>query len=124
MRAWKRYSFSLGAREEVLSATHAAFIPTVAAGVWLKAGWKLKASASRAFRLPTYTDLYYHDPTTLGDPNLQPETAWNYEAGLLWDQGGRYKAGIAVFERREKNDIGYIRECILRSLARCRHCRA
>ena len=109
MRAWKRYSFSLGAREEMVSSTHAEFIPTVAAGVWLKAGWKLKAIASRAFRLPTYTDLYYHDPTTLGNPNLQPEAACSYEGGLLWDNGGRYKAEVTVFERREKNDIDYIR---------------
>jgi iron complex outermembrane receptor protein len=69
----------------------------------------LKASASRAFRLPTYTDLYYHDPATLGNPNLVPETAWSYEGGLLWDRGGHYKAEITVFERRVENDIDYVR---------------
>ena len=85
------------------------FTPTVSAGMWLKAGWKLKGSASRAFRLPTYTDLYYSDPANQGDPNLKPETAWSYEGGLLWDHGGRYKAEITVFDRREKNDIDYVR---------------
>jgi iron complex outermembrane receptor protein len=112
MRGWKRYSFSLGAREEVVSSTHAEFSPTVAAGVWLRAGWKLMASASRAFRLPTYTDLSYHDPATLGNPNLQPEAAWSYEGGLPWDKGGRYKAEVTVFERHEKNDIDYIRSSL------------
>ncbi len=81
----------------------------MAGGYWLRPGWKLKASASRAFRLPTYTDLYYSDPATLGNPNLKPETAWSYEGGLLWDRGGRYKAEVTVFERREKNDIDYAR---------------
>jgi iron complex outermembrane recepter protein len=109
VRALGRFSFSLGAREEVFDTGRTEFSPTLAAGVWLKPGWKLKGSASRAFRLPTYTDLYYHDPVTLGNPNLLPETAWSYEGGLLWDYGGRCKATLTVFERRVENDIDYVR---------------
>ena len=75
----------------------------------LKPGWKLKASVGRAFRLPTYTDLYYSDPDHIPNPNLRPETAWSYEGGLIWDQGGRYQAKVTVFERRVKNDIDYVR---------------
>jgi iron complex outermembrane receptor protein len=108
MRVLGRVSFSAGTREEIF-ASHGEFSPTVSAGVWLKAGWKLKGSASRAFRLPTYTDLYYGDPANVGNPNLLPESAWSYEGGLLWDRGGRYKAEVTVFERREKNDIDYVR---------------
>ncbi len=109
MRALRHLSFSVGAREEIFDSGQTEFAPTVAAGYWIKSGWKLKGSASRAFRLPTYTDLYYSDPANLGDPNLKPETAWSYEGGLIWDQGGRYKAEVTVFERREKNDIDYVR---------------
>ena len=112
VRAWKRYSFSVGAREEILSSTHGEFSPSIAGGVWLKAGWKLKASASRAFRLPTYTDLDYHDPANLGNPTLLPETAWSHEGSVLWDRGGLLKVEATVFERREKNDIDYVlRDC-------------
>ncbi|MGH9529150.1 MAG: TonB-dependent receptor plug domain-containing protein, partial [Terriglobales bacterium] len=109
VRAWRRLSFSLGGREEIFDTGDAQFAPSVAVGYWIKAGWKLKASASRAFRLPTYTDLYYSDPANLGNPSLKPETAWSYEGGLVWDQGGLYKAEVTVFERREKNDIDYVR---------------
>jgi iron complex outermembrane receptor protein len=109
VRAWKRFSFSAGAREEIFSSTRGEFSPTAAAGYWLKAGFKLKGSASHAFRLPTYTDLYYSDPATLGNPNLQPETAWDYEGGLVWDRGGRYQAEVTIFTRREKNGIDYVR---------------
>jgi iron complex outermembrane receptor protein len=104
-----RFSVSTGAREEVFDSHGSEFSPSVAAGIWLKAGWKVSASASRAFRLPNYTDLYYQDPNNLGNPNLLPETAWSYEGGLLWDRGGRYKAAATVFERRERNDIDYVR---------------
>jgi iron complex outermembrane recepter protein len=109
MRAFGRFSFSAGARQEFYDAYSSQFTPTVSAGMWIKAGWKLKGSASRAFRLPSYTDLYYSDPDNLGNPNLKPETAWSYEGGLLWDRGGRYKAEVTVFERREQNDIDYVR---------------
>lgn len=108
VRALGRFSFSVGAREEILD-SHGEFSPTVSAGMWIKSGLKLKGSASRAFRLPSYTDLYYSDPANVGNPNLQPETAWSYEGGLVWDRGGRYKAEVTVFERRERNDIDYVR---------------
>jgi outer membrane cobalamin receptor len=109
VRTLGRLSLSLAGREEIFDTGTAEFSPTIAAGIWLKAGWKLKASVSRAFRLPTYTDLYYHDPATIGNPSLQPERAWGYEGGLLWDSGSRYRAEVTVFERQERNDIDYVR---------------
>jgi iron complex outermembrane receptor protein len=109
MRVLSRLSFSVGAREEIYDSGDSQFSPSVSAGVWLKAGWKLKGSVSHAFRLPTYTDLYYSDPANVGNPNLQPETAWSYEGGLLWDRGGRFQAAMTVFQRREKDGIDYVR---------------
>jgi iron complex outermembrane recepter protein len=109
VRALGRFSFSVGAREEVFDTNGSQFIPSATAGVWLKAGWKLKASVGRAFRLPTYTDLYYSDPDHIPNPNLLPEKAWGFEGGLLWDQGGRYKVEVTVFDRRETNEIDYVR---------------
>jgi iron complex outermembrane receptor protein len=108
MRALGRFSLSLGAREELFDSGRTQFSPTVAGGVWLKAGLKLRASASSAFRLPTYTDLFYHDPANTGNPNLRPESAWNYEGGLQWNHGDRFKADITVFHLREKNVIDYV----------------
>ncbi len=114
VRVLRRFSFSLGAREEIFGSaqgdtTEAEFSPTLAGGFWIKEGLKVKGSASRAFRLPTYTDLYYHDPANVGNPDLKPETAWDYEGGLLWDRGGRLRAEGTLFHRREKNDIDYVR---------------
>lgn len=108
VRAWKRFSFSASAREEILSGSHGEFNPTLAGGVWLKSGLKLKASVSRAFRLPSYTDLDYHDPANLGNPLLGPEHAWDYEGGLQWAPGGRWKAEVTVFERRDNGVIDYV----------------
>ena len=107
VRALGRVSFSLGAREEVYEST-SEFTPSIAAGVALKAGWKLKASVSRGFRIPTYTDLYYNDPATQGNANLKPESAWNYEGGVVWNPGGRWQGDATVFHSRQKNVIDYV----------------
>src|SRR5207248_6435489 len=108
IRALRRFSFSAGLREEIFSASHGELNPTVAGGVWLTSWWKLKASASRAFRLPSYTDLDYHDPANLGNPLVAPESAWDYEGGLQWAPGGRWKTELTVFERRDSGVIDYV----------------
>jgi iron complex outermembrane receptor protein len=73
LRAFKRYSFTISVREEIYRNFSGAFTPTVAGGAWLSPAMKVRASASRAFRVPSYTDLYYHDPANLGSPSLRPE---------------------------------------------------
>ena len=106
-RALRRFSLSLAAREEVYRNLAATLCPTIAGGVWISAKLKFRTSASRAFRVPTYTDLYYNDPVNHGNPYLQPERSWSYEAGLDWNPGGRVRAGLTLFERREHNGIDY-----------------
>ncbi len=108
-RALHRFSFSLSAREEVYRSFSGEFSPTAAAGVWLSQKFKLRGSASRAFRVPSYTDLYYHDPANLGSPNLRPERAWTYEGGLDWNPGGKVRGDITIFQRRERDGIDYDR---------------
>lgn len=106
-RAVRRFSLSLAAREEVYRDLGGEFCPTIAGGAWISARLKFRASASRAFRVPTYTDLYYNDPSNHGNPYLRPETAWTYEGGLEWSPRERVHAAVTVFERREHNDIDY-----------------
>jgi iron complex outermembrane recepter protein len=69
----------------------------------------LRGSASAAFRVPSYTDLYYHDPANLGNPNLLPERAWSYEGGLDWNAGKKVRGELVAFHRRETNGIDYVR---------------
>jgi iron complex outermembrane receptor protein len=108
-RALRRFSLSVAAREEAYRSFSAEFSPTVAGGAWLSAKWKLRASASRAFRVPSYTDLYYHDPGNVGSPNLRPERTWSYEGGLEWYPSDRLRGEVTVFTRRERDGIDYYR---------------
>jgi iron complex outermembrane receptor protein len=109
MRALQRFSLSLGLRDEVWGSGNHELSPSLAGGMWLSPKWKLRASASRAFRLPTYTELYYRDPFTQGTSTLRPERAWTYEAGLDWNPGNAIRAELTYFERHEQNGIDFVR---------------
>jgi iron complex outermembrane receptor protein len=71
---------------------------------------KIGASASRAFRMPTYMELCYHDPANIGSPALLPESAWSYDGGgEIWIAGARARGEATVFQRRERGSIDYLR---------------
>ncbi|HOL72748.1 MAG TPA: TonB-dependent receptor [Bryobacteraceae bacterium] len=112
VRSLHRFAFSLAAREEFYSGGRREFSPSASAGFWVSERLRLRAGASRAFRLPSYTELYYHDPANIGSPDLRPETAWSYEAGLDWYAGGRLRGDVTVFHRRERDGIDYIRRSL------------
>jgi iron complex outermembrane receptor protein len=109
LRALRRFSLSISAREEFYRRYSGAFTPTISGGAWLSTKVKLRASASRAFRVPGYTDLYYHDPANLGSPGLRPERAWTYETGVDWIPSAHARAELTVFHRRERDGIDYYR---------------
>ena len=109
IRALSRFSISAGAREEVYNSGQTVFAPSISGGYWLSSQVKLRASASRAYRLPNFTDLYYSDPATLGNPFLKPEQATNYEGGIDFRPNPRLRLGATVFRRNDRNDIDYVR---------------
>ena len=86
LRSLKRLSLSLGAREQVFTgpAGGAVFSPNVAAAYALSGTLRLRGAVGHGYRQPTYTDLYYTDPTTIGNANLKAERSWSYEGGVDW----------------------------------------
>jgi iron complex outermembrane receptor protein len=102
-------TLSAGAREEIFSGGRAVFTPDVAASVWAHRRVKLRASIGRGFRLPTYVDLYYSDPSTIGNPNLKPESAWSFDGGADWYVSARLAASLTVFHSIQTNAIDYVR---------------
>ncbi len=82
--------------------------PGLEAGFWAFDQYLLYASAGRSFRLPTYTDLFYRDPSNLGNPALRPESAWQYEVGVR-RSGKGWRAEANVFYRDGRDLIDWIR---------------
>jgi outer membrane cobalamin receptor len=111
MRALKRLSLSMGAREEILSGAAQVFSPSLAAAFQLTQTVRLRSAAGHGFRLPTYVDLYYSDPTTVGNPNLKAESSWSYEAGVDWMPAhSRITLTAASFRLQEKDAIDYSKQ--------------
>ncbi len=107
-RALRHFSLNAGVREEYFTGGHSVFTPSVSGGYWLNSRVKFHAAVSSAFRLPTFTDLYYSDPANVGNPNLLPERAWSYEGGVQVNFG-KQTADLVVFRRHDQNDIDYVR---------------
>lgn len=105
----KRLSISAGLRDQVFGSFNNEFSPTLSLGLWANSRLKIRGAVSRAFRVPSYTDLYYHDPANAGSPGLRPEQAWNYEAGLDWRPVSRIHASATAFARRDRDLIDYVR---------------
>ena len=64
-------------------------------------------SLGRTIRVPTFTELYYSDPTTAGDPDLKPEHAYHLEAGLDKKIRKNVEVSCSFFVRQEYDTIDF-----------------
>jgi vitamin B12 transporter len=63
---------------------------------------------SRSMRVPSFTELYYSDSTTIGNAQLAAEKAWNYQLGYEYKQEG-FSCGLVFFLRKEAQMINWVR---------------
>ncbi|MDD5660600.1 MAG: TonB-dependent receptor [Candidatus Omnitrophica bacterium] len=68
----------------------------------------LSLGVSRNMRIPSFTELYYSDQTTVGNNDLAPEKAWNYQAGIEYKQGS-FSSAFVLFLRHERQMIDWVR---------------
>jgi iron complex outermembrane receptor protein len=70
---------------------------------------KLRMAWGRAFRAPSFTELYYASPAQVGNPALLPERAESMEGGLdLYGQGGTVLS-FTAFHRTDRDQIDWTR---------------
>jgi iron complex outermembrane receptor protein len=105
-----RWNLSAGLREELFSGgLQSVLSPHLAGSLRVTNGIKLRASGGYGFRIPTYTDLYYSDPATIGNSNLKPESAWSGDGGVDWIPTSRLSLSATGFYSRQHNTIDYVR---------------
>ena len=83
--------------------------PGIDLGYQLNDQFKIYGNLGYTYRIPTYTDLYYNSPTTIGNINLKPEKALSEEIGAKYIFGG-ITTNIAFFYRDSKDLIDYVKE--------------
>lgn len=69
---------------------------------------KVFASLGKAFRIPTFTELYYKSPANMGNPYLLNEETVNYEVGASYSAAVFQLSG-SIFYKEGKNIIDWVR---------------
>ena len=82
--------------------------PSVSASYRINDELSLRGAVGRAYRIPTFTELYYIDKANIGNSNLSPESSWTYETGVDYSLKS-FKAGFTYFHRNTYNTIDWVR---------------
>ena len=83
--------------------------PGLDIGVQISDKVRLYGNVGYTFRAPTFTDLYYSDSATSGNPNLEPEKAFAQEIGLKYSDD-KFSGSLAIFNRDSEDLIDYVRQ--------------
>jgi iron complex outermembrane receptor protein len=83
--------------------------PSAGIGWWPSSTLRLRASAGRAFRVPTFTERYYSDPANLAREEVGPETAWAGEGGADLLLPGGWTLQATMFGRADNDVIDWLR---------------
>lgn len=87
----------------------ASWNPSVGASWWALPALRVRGSAGRAFRVPTFTERFYSDPAHLARPETGPERAWAGDAGLDLFLRGGWLAHVTIFGRADHDVIDWLR---------------
>jgi iron complex outermembrane receptor protein len=104
-----RLQLDTSLRADRYSEFGASWSPAVGVGWRATSVTRLRASAARAFRVPTFTERYYQDPANFARPDVQPETAWAADAGADISLAGGVTLSATLFTRLEQDVIDWLR---------------
>ena len=103
-----RTTITAGLRADRYSAFGSTASPSLSAAAWLASAVRLRASVGHAFRIPSFSELYYSDPFNLGRSDLRAERGWSADAGLDWTPTG-WSVSTSVFRRWDQDVIDWVR---------------
>tara|TARA_A200000113_G_scaffold152558_1_gene137441 strand:- start:4289 stop:6124 length:1836 start_codon:yes stop_codon:yes gene_type:complete len=82
--------------------------PGIDLGFQLTSELRFYGNLGSTYRIPTFTDLFYSDRTTLGNSNLKPEEANSSELGIHFSSFN-VSISLAYFNRKSKNLIDFVK---------------
>lgn len=105
----ERIKITVGARSEFFTEEDAEFLPQLGIEYMLSDNLTAFASYSESVRLPSYTELNYNSPASLGNAGLEPQKAAQTEIGLKGIPSENIDWSVSVFHRRTENTIDWMR---------------
>jgi outer membrane cobalamin receptor len=107
--AARRASVSAGLRLDSHEAAGDAWSPSISGSVDLTGALRARASWGRSFRAPSWTERYYRDGVSIGDPDLQPERSWTAELGADLALPGSGVLRATAFRRDAEDLIDWVK---------------
>ena len=104
-----KLSFSPGLSISNFSDMSTHFFPGIDVGFDINEKINLYANYGKTYRIPTYTDLYYSDRNTIGNPDLNPEHAITNEIGIKYSNEN-IDVSSSFFTRKSSNIIDYVKQ--------------
>ncbi|MEZ0329074.1 MAG: TonB-dependent receptor [Dissulfuribacterales bacterium] len=106
---WDRLTVTIGGREQIIDGeagtkNYDTFLPSLGLFYKLTDNLSIFTNTGRAFRAPTYNQLYYSSSFLVGNPNLTPEKGWTYELGFK-EKNKYLNASIALFSMNYTDKI-------------------
>ncbi len=105
----KKMNISIEARKEYLKHSNIPLVFSFGGQYEFVRNTFLKTNISKHYSLPVFDDLFWaEDAFAIGNPDLEPEYGWNYEAGIkntLVVNGLVLKNELTVFQNRIKDLI-------------------
>jgi iron complex outermembrane receptor protein len=105
----RRVQVDAALRVDRYSQFAASWNPSAGIGWWPASAVRLRASAARAFRVPTFTERYYSDPANLARAEVGPETAWAGEGGADLFLRDGWMVQATFFGRADSDVIDWLR---------------
>ena len=104
-----KLSFSPGLSISNFSDMSTHLFPGIDVGFDVNEKINLYANYGKTYRIPTYTDLYYSDRNTSGNPDLNPEHAITNEIGIKYSNEN-IDVSSSFFTRKSSNIIDYVKQ--------------
>jgi iron complex outermembrane receptor protein len=86
--------------------------PSLGVGWWASQKVRLRASAGRAFRIPTFTERFYSDPANLARSEVGPERSWAGEGGVDLFLPNGWLVQSTYFGRADADVIDWLRPTV------------
>ncbi|MBT3194324.1 MAG: TonB-dependent receptor [Verrucomicrobia bacterium] len=105
-----RWSLKAGARHEVFEDDDSETLPQGAVEYTRSERLRLRLSHSQSVRQPSYTELNYESPASLGNSGLENQTAETTELLATGEFPGKVEWRMGIFQRVTRDAVDWIRE--------------
>ncbi|MCU0858799.1 MAG: TonB-dependent receptor, partial [Pontiellaceae bacterium] len=105
-----RMKLTAGMRSEFFTGESPRYLPQAGADVLLSDNLTVFSSCTETVRLPSYTELNYNSPSSLGNAGLGPQTSRQTELGFKGVPSEFAEWKLAAFHCRTKNTIDWMKK--------------